>query len=331
MKVQIRIIGNIHNMEIFDEIIAAEQRIRPNTLKTPLLESRYLSKLIDGKVYLKMESEQHTGSFKARGSLNKILSLSEEERKRGAITASTGNHALGFARALEIAGVEGTVYLPNHASKAKVAALGNYPVVLKFHGDDPLSTEIYAKQKAAEEGKVWVSPYNDPQIIGGQGTIGIELEEQLDHFDHTLITIGGGGLIGGIATYLKKMRPQSRIVGCEPENSPEMSLSMTAGYIVDMEEEKETLSDGSAGGIEAGAITFPICQELVDQNILVSEAEIANGVKLIANEHHKIIEGAAGVVVASLIKNKEQFMRSTVVLVICGCNIDLKKFSELLK
>ena len=321
----------MHNMEIFDEILAAEQRIRPNTLKTPLLESRYLSKLIDGNVYLKLESEQYTGSFKARGSLNKILSLSEEEKKRGAITASTGNHALGFARAVEIAGMDGTVYLPKHASKTKVAALGNYPVTLKFYGDDPLATEIYAKKKAADEDKVWISPYNDPQIIGGQGTIGIELEEQLDHFDHTFVTIGGGGLIGGIATYLKKVRPQSRIVGCEPENSPEMYLSMTAGHIVDLEEEKETLSDGSAGGIEAGAITFPICQHLVDENILVSESEIADGVKLIANEHYKIIEGAAGVVVASLIKNKERFMGSTVVLVICGCNIDKKKFSDLLK
>ena len=318
-------------MEMFDEILAAEKRIRPNTFKTPLLESRYLSRLIDGKVFLKMESEQHTGSFKARGSLNKILSLTEEEKKRGAITASTGNHALGFARALEIANVQGTVYLPNHASRAKVAALGNYPVELKFHGDDPLTTELYARQKAKEENRVWVSPYNDPQIMGGQGTIGIELEEQLDHFDHTFVTIGGGGLIGGIGTYLKKARPQARLVGCEPENSPEMSLSVAAGHIVEMEEEKETLSDGSAGGIEAGAITFPICQELVDENILVTENEIAHAVKLIATEHHKIIEGAAGVVVASLIKKKEQFMESTVVLVICGCNIDLKKFGELLK
>ncbi len=317
-------------MNIFNEIQQAEKRIRPHILRTPTIESRYLSKLIEGKVYLKLENEQHTGSFKARGSLNKILSLMEDEAERGAITASSGNHALGFARACEIANVRGTIYLPENASKAKVGALRDYPVELQFFGTDCLTTELHAKGKAEELRQVWVSPYNDPQIIGGQGTIGIELEEQLNAFDHVLVTIGGGGLISGIATYLKKIRPQIKVMGCEPENSPEMSMSISAGHIVGLEQEKETLSDGSAGGIEAGAITFPICQELVDENILVSEDEIASAIKLIANKHHKIIEGAAGVAVASLIKNKDQFKGSTVVIVICGGNIDLGKFADLI-
>lgn len=317
-------------MNIYQEILAAEKRIRPHILKTPLIESRNLSELIGGKVYLKLENEQYTGSFKARGSLNKLLSLTEEEKKRGAITASTGNHALGYARALEITGVKGRVYLPENASKAKVNALKKYPVELKFHGMDCLTTELFAKAKAKEHNKVWVSPYNDPQIIGGQGTIGIELTAQLPNFDYALITMGGGGLISGIATYLKKVKPAIKIVGCEPENSPEMTLSLNAGKIVGLEEEMETLSDGSAGGIEAGAITFPICQAVVDETILVNEEEIAAAIKFVVHQHHKIIEGAAGVAVASLIKNKDRFKGSAVVIVICGANISIEKLKKII-
>jgi len=318
-------------MNIFQEILQAEKRIRPHILKTPLIESRNLSKQIEGKVFLKLENEQHTGSFKARGSLNKILSLTDDEKKRGVTTASTGNHALGFARALQIANVQGTVYLPENASKAKIAALGEYPVQLAFYGTDALSTELHAKEQARIQGKVWVSPYNDAQIIGGQGTIGIELEEQLDHFDHVLVTIGGGGLISGIGTYLKEKRPNTKVIGCEPEHSCEMTLSLAAGSIMEMDEEKDTLSDGSAGGIEEGAITFPLSQEVIDETILVSEEEIASAIKLIANEHHQIIEGAAGVAVASLIKGSKKFKGSAVIVVICGGNIDLEKFNKLLR
>ncbi|MCP4458784.1 MAG: threonine/serine dehydratase [Cytophagales bacterium] len=317
-------------MNIFNEILQAEKRIRPHILKTPLIESRNLSMLIEGKVFLKLENEQHTGSFKARGSLNKILSLSEDEQKRGVMAASTGNHALGLARALEITNVQGTVYLPKHASKSKIAALSNYPVELQFFGTDALSTELHAKEQAQIQNKVWVSPYNDQQIIGGQGTIGIELDQQLNHFDHVLVTIGGGGLISGIGTYLKIKRPKAKIQGCEPELSQEMTLSLAADRIMGMEEERETLSDGSAGGIEEGSITFPICQKVIDETILVTEDEIASAIKLISTEHDKIIEGAAGVAVASLIKNKAQFKGSTVVIVICGGNIDLRKFNKLL-
>ncbi len=317
-------------MVILSEILRAEERIRPHILQTPVIESRELSELIDGKVYLKLENEQYTGSFKARGSLNKILSLSEEEKKRGVITASTGNHALGCARALEIANARGTIYLPENASKAKVNALSYYDVELQFHGKDSLATELHAKAIAEKENRIWISPYNDPQIIGGQGTIGIELTRQLPYFDYALVTVGGGGLISGIGTYLKAHRPDTQIIGCQPENSPEMSLSVKAGKIVYLEEYIPTLSDGSAGGIEEGAITFPICQEVVDDYLLATEAEIADGIRFVAHKHHKIIEGAAGVTIGVLKKNKDRFKGKTMVLVMCGGNIDVQKFKELI-
>jgi len=317
-------------MTILSEILRAEERIRPHILQTPVVESRELSKLIQGRVLLKLENEQYTGSFKARGSLNKILSLPEEEKKRGVITASTGNHALGCARALEIARAKGTIFLPENASKAKVNALSNYEVELQFHGNDSLATELHAKKVAAIENRVWISPYNDPQIIGGQGTIGIELTRQLPHFDHALVTIGGGGLISGIGTYLKAHRPEVQLVGCQPENSPEMTLSVKAGKIVYLDEYIPTLSDGSAGGIEEGAITFPICQEVVDDYLLATEEEIAEGIHFVAHKHHKIIEGSAAVPIAVLKKNKERFKGKTVVLVMCGGNIDIKKLKEII-
>ncbi len=317
-------------MAILSEILRAEARIRPHILQTPVIESRELSQLIDGKVYLKLENEQYTGSFKARGSLNKILSLTEEEKQRGVITASTGNHALGCASALEIAQARGTIYLPENASKAKVNALSFYDVELQFYGSDSLATELHAKEVAEKEDRIWISPYNDPQIIGGQGTIGIELTRQLPHFDYALVTVGGGGLISGIGTYLKAHRPDTQLIGCQPENSPEMSLSVKAGKIVYLDEYIPTLSDGSAGGIEEGAITFPICQEVVDDYLLATEEEIADGIRFVMHKHHKVIEGAAGVTIGVLKKNKDRFKGQTVVLVMCGGNIDIGKLKKLI-
>lgn len=317
-------------MNITKEVLSAEQRIRAYTLTTPLLESKELSKRIGGKVYLKLENEQHTGSFKARGSLNKILSLSPAEKAKGIITASTGNHALGVARALEITDTKGTIFLPEHASKAKVAALSHYTAELQFYGTDSLQTELHAKKTAKEKGCVWISPYDDPKIMGGQGTIAVELCQQLANFDAVLVTMGGGGLISGIGSYLNTERPSTKIIGCQPANSPEMTLSLKKGEIVALEEYKETLSDGSAGGIEPDAITFPICQQVVNDCLLVSEEEIKTALRLVVHHHKKIIEGAAAVTVAALLKHKTKFKNKTVVLVICGGNIDIEKLKQII-
>lgn len=317
-------------MNLLREIHLAEKRIRPHTLTTPLMESRELGKEIGGKVYLKLESEQHTGSFKARGSLNKVLSLSEKEKSKGVITASTGNHALGMARALELTGTKGTIFLPQTAANAKVEALRNYAVNLEFYGTDPLATEVYAKAQAQKQQAVWVSPYNDAQVAGGQGTIGIELCEQLDKFAYVLVTMGGGGLISGIGSFLKAERPSVKVVGCQPENAPEMTLSLKEGKIIDLPKYIETLSDGSAGGIEQGAITFPICQEVVDTCLLVSESEIIDALRFMVYTHHKIVEGAAAVPIAALRKNPEKFQGATVVIVVCGANISGEKLRGIL-
>lgn len=308
----------------------AYTRISEHTLYTPLLYSRKLSQLVNGHIYLKLESEQHTGSFKARGSLNKILSLTEKERENGVITASTGNHGLGFARACEISDAKGIVFLPHKASQSKIDALKLYHVELIFHEGSSLDVELFAKQYAKDNNKVWISPYNDPDIITGQGTIGIEIMEQLEGIDVVCATVGGGGLISGIASYIKEVEPSISIIGCQPENSPEMSRSVETGAIINLPDFIPTLSDGSAGGIEEGSITFPICQKLVDDFILVSEEDIEDAIKFVTYKHQRIIEGAAGVSVAAVMQNKERFKGKKTVIIICGGNIDIKLLKSLI-
>lgn len=315
--------------QLADHIENAYERIRDDIYKTRLLYAEALSVQAGCQVYLKLESEQYTGSFKARGALNKVKASSPTDQTF--ITASTGNHGAGFGRAIDITEQKGIVCLPTSASASKVEKIRKYPVEIMEVGADPLETELFAKAHAKNENAIYVSPYNDYDIIAGQGTIGIELINQLPDIDNVLITIGGGGLICGIGAYLKHHLTSVNIIGCEPHNSMEMTLSLAAGKIVDQDDAAYTLSDGSAGGIEPGAITFPICQDIIDDTIIVSEQEIGEAMKFIYKEHRLIIEGAAAVTVASLLQKKESFKGRKVVLVICGGNIDRDRHSEIVE
>ncbi|MDF1664704.1 MAG: threonine/serine dehydratase [Planctomycetota bacterium] len=317
-------------MDWTDAISQARERISPHILNTPLYSSPYLSKKNEGQVWLKLESEQYTGSFKARGALNKILKLSAEEKAPGLITASTGNHAQGFARALSISGDKGTIFLPKNAAPAKVEALRHYEVQLEFYGEACLETELHAKAIAEKEGRVWVSPYNDPDIIAGQGTIASEITEALPKVDVVLACIGGGGLMSGLSSWFKTHSPKTKLIGCLPENSPEMYLSVEKGEVVIIDEPQDTLSDGSAGGLESESITFDICRQNVDEYILVSEDQIASAITFMVTKHHKIIEGAAGVAIASFMKDAKRFKGLNVVIVVCGSNISTEKLREIL-
>ncbi len=312
------------------DVKKAAARISDQILQTPLFYSKYLSALNKGNVYLKLENEQYTGSFKARGALNKILSLTASDKAKGLITASTGNHAQGFARALEITKTKGTIFLPTNAEKSKVEALKAYKVKLEFYGSDALSTELYAKKFANTFGQIWISPYNDPEVIAGQGTLALEMTSQLDPIDVVLGCIGGGGMMSGVATWLNQASPKTRIIGCLPENSPEMYLSIKKGKVVFMETPLPTLSDGSAGGLESDAITFDICRKLIHDYELTSETEIGLAIKYMVDKHHKIIEGAAGVALSSFFKRAIELEKKTVVIIICGGNITTEKLKSLL-
>lgn len=316
-------------IDIRQEALEAEQRIRPYIRETPVEFSSILSQKGNCQVYLKLENLQLSGSFKFRGALNKLLSLSQEDRAKGVVTASSGNHASGFGHACHILGLRGTIYLPENASPAKIEALNQYNVDVRFYGMDCGDTEVYARKTAEQDGRIYVSPYNDPQVIGGQATIGIELERQIDRIDSVCVCIGGGGLIGGIAGFLKSSNKNITIHGCQPVNSPVMVESIKAGHIIEMES-LPTLSDGSAGGIESGAITLEICRNYVDNFILVSEEEIKNAILFILDKHHMLIEGAAAVPVASFMKKIDVFSGKQVVLVISGAKISLDVLKKIL-
>ena len=307
-------------MYYLEEILQAAQRIRPFIRETPLLRSAWLSRESGCEVYLKLENLQHTGSFKLRGAFNKLLSLTPAQRERGVITASSGNHGAALAYALQALNANGTIYVPADASPAKIAAIRAFGQEVQFYGDDCVETEAHARRLAEPNGMIYISPYNDPQIIGGQGTIAVELAKQLDHIDAVFATLGGGGLLSGIGLYLKTVFPRMRLAGCSPANSAVMLDSLRAGKILDLPSQP-TLSDGSAGGVEAGAITFDICRKVLDDSIKVSEDAIAQAMRDIFTHEHLLIEGAAGTAVAGFRERQKDYRGQNVVIILCGANL----------
>ena len=317
------------SFDIARETLAAEKRIREYIRETPLEYSHYLSDMGNCRVFLKLENYQITGSFKYRGAANHILSLSQAEKDKGVVTASTGNHAAAFAHLLGRIGVKGTIYLPENTSGAKLDALRPYRAELKFYGTDCVKTEVYARETADANGQVYVPPYNHPKIIAGQATVALELARQIETIDAVFVPIGGGGLMSGIAGYLKRANAPIVAIGCQPENSPVMYESVKQGKIVDMVS-LPTLSDGTAGGIEEGSLTFDICKQYVDEYVLLSEDEIRDAIVLMIEKHNMLIEGAAALSVTAFTKLKDQFANKNVVLIISGNKISLDRLRTVL-
>lgn len=317
-------------LDVKAKVLEAEKRIRGHIRETPLEYSPFLSHTSGCDVYLKLENLQFTGSFKYRGAVNKILSLSQAELKKGIVTSSSGNHGAAFTYAAKKLGCKGTLYLPENISPAKLEPIKLYGAEdIVFHGTDVVETETFARRQAEGKGAVYISAYNDPEIIGGQGTTAVELMRQLKKIDALFVPIGGGGLGSGIAGYLKAVSPGIRITGCQPEHSPVMYESVKAGKIIEMES-KPTLADGTAGGIEPGAITFDVCRACVDDYVLVSEAQIAEALKLALQKDYMLIEGAAALTIASFLKTKEQYKGKRVALIISGKKITLETLRKIL-
>lgn len=251
-----------------------------------------------------------------------MLALSKDELERGVVTASTGNHGAAVAFASSQLDAKAIVFVPANASEAKLANIRRRGGETREHGSDSAETEVFAREYAAEHGLTYVSPYNDPLVIGGQGTIAVELDRQLDRIDAVIVAVGGGGLIAGIASHLKATRPSARIIGCSPSNSPVMIRSVEAGQLLDLPS-TPTLSDGTAGGVEAGAITFPVIRDQVDELITVCESDIASAMLSFMDVHSMLIEGAAGVAVAAYRKVAGDLAGKNTVVVLCGGNIGM--------
>jgi threonine dehydratase len=282
-----------------------------------------------GEVYLKLDNQQITGSFKARGAVHKLLSLSEEERAKGVIAASSGNHGAAVAYAARALGCTASVCVPTYASETKIAAIRSYGADVTLVGDDCVLTEVHARALAQREGRAYISPYNDLDVICGQGTLGAELSEQVPGLDAVFIAVGGGGLIGGVGAHLKALNPEIEVVACSPARSPALHACLEAGGHVDVPCES-TVSDATAGGVEAGAVTVPLCLEIIDRSLLVDEAAIKAGMRYLIAVHHTLVEGAAGVVVAAWRQVAEEYAGRRVALVICGANISLDALGEVL-
>ena len=316
-------------MNLLHEIGQAEVRISRFVRETPLERSYFLSAATGGNIYLKLENVQHTGSFKFRGAMSRMLSFSQTQRAKGVVAASSGNHGMAVSYAAKCLDVTATIYIASDASPFKVRRIRELGGRVEVVGDNCVQAEQAARAKADEDNLVYISPYNDLQVIGGQGTIGCELQKQLERIDAVFVSIGGGGLISGIAAYLKSANNNIRIIGCQPENSRVMYESVQAGKVIDFPEQP-TLSDGTAGGIEKDAVTFSICRKLVDDYVLVTESEIFAATKLVLENDNWLIEGAAGVAVAGVLKRKRELKGKNVVCVICGKNIAPEKIKQII-
>ena len=309
---------------------AAAARLRPVVRDTPLDHSPRFSEATGAEVWLKRENFQITGSFKLRGAANRLLTLTAAQRAAGCVAASSGNHGIAFAHAVRVLDVPGIVFVPEHASPAKVASIRALGVDVRVFGKDGLDTEHHARSYAAAQGMFYLSPYNDIDVVAGQGSCGIEIVRDLPDCDVAFVAVGGGGLIGGIGAVLKAHRPSVRIVACQPSASDVMARSVAAGRILALPSEP-TLSDGTAGGIEAGAITFDLCAQLVDEFVTVSESAIAKAMRCFIDYERQLIEGAAGVAIAALLDSASSIRGKKVVVVVCGGNVDRETLRQVLE
>jgi threonine dehydratase len=311
------------------DVYRARAAIAPWVRRTPLVRSDALSHQLERDVHLKLEILQQTGAFKLRGATNRLLALSEAERERGVVAVSTGNHARAVAHAAKALGVPATVFMSTLVPANKVEAVRALGAEVEIAGASQDAAEADARRRAAEQGRVFVSPFDDPWIIAGQGTIGLELLEDLPELDTVLVPLSGGGLIGGIALALKHADPGIRVIGVTMAWGAAMHESLRAGRPVDVVEEP-SLADSLGGGIGLdNRHTFALVRDLVDEVVLVSEEEIATAMAHCYWHEQQVVEGAAAVGVAALLAGKVATPGERIVVLLSGRNVDMRRFTEI--
>lgn len=304
------------------DVRAARERIRDAVVLTPLVRASGLEDQLMAPLHIKLESLQRTGSFKDRGALNRLLDLSGEEKARGVVTASAGNHAQAVAYHGTRLGIPVEVVMPEHTPLIKVANTRRFGAGVRFHGETLSESMVEARRIEKEERRVLVHAYDDERVIAGQGTIGLELLEQLPDVRTVVVPIGGGGLISGIAVAMKEQRPDIRIVGVEASAAASALASRRAGRIIAIES-ADTIADGIAVK-RPGDLTFPLIERYVDDIVAVDEVEIAAGVHMLLERQKLLAEGAGAVALAALLTGKIPVRRGEqVVMILSGGNIDL--------
>ena len=310
-------------------VLEAHERCQDYLSPTPLEYSPYLSNRIEGDVWLKLDLMQRTSSFKFRGAINKILTLTEEELDKGVVSASTGNYALAVAEAMRIRKHRATIYVARDLESSRLELLRAHGLDLVIFGEGAWDAETEVRRLAEEEDKIYVSPYNDPIVVGGQGTCGYEISQQLPDLDAAFFACGAGGLLTGSAGWLKSHNPDVEAFGVSPENSPVMYESMRTNKMVEMET-FPTLADTCGGGVDLDSITLELCQRYVEEIVLLSEQEIEASIRLLFEQHRLVVEGSGALSVGGLVKQKDRFKGKKVVAVICGRNVDLELFKRII-
>jgi len=312
------------------DVYAARQRLAGLVRRTPLQPSPSLSALAGGEVRLKLECLQETGSFKLRGATSKLAALDADARARGVIAVSTGNHGRAVASAAQRLGVRAVVCLSRLVPANKVEAIRNLGAEVVIEGESQDAAEVVAERLIAAEGLVYVHPFDDPAVLTGQGTIGLELIEDWPELDTCLVPLSGGGLMGGIALALKAVRPEIRLIGITMEQGAAMHESIRAGRPVEVEE-RPSLADSLGGGIGLrNRWTFALCRELVDETLLLSEAEIAAGMRHLFMAERLVAEGGAAVGVAALLAGKVELRGRRTAILVSGQNIDTARLLAIL-
>ncbi|MDD4363236.1 MAG: threonine/serine dehydratase [Atribacterota bacterium] len=311
------------------EIIEAKKNITNLIKETELRESIYLSNKINGQVFLKLENLQTTNAFKIRGAFNKLLIIKEENCE--IVTASSGNHGQAIALACQKMGLKTTIFLPEKTPEKKIELIKKYGAQIIIKGDTVDQAEEYGRLMAEKENKFYISPYNDPAIIAGQGTIGLEIIQQYSKLQSILVPIGGGGLISGIAIAVKENFPDIKIIGIQAENDAAMYHSFGKGKLLtnDNYPHFPTIADGLAGGIENNSMTFPIIQKYVDDILLIKEDLIEKSIYKLWKNENLIVEGAGAVSTAAVLGNPEIFYDQKIALIVSGGNINENTFKKI--
>ncbi|MCW3996883.1 MAG: threonine/serine dehydratase [Candidatus Bathyarchaeota archaeon] len=310
-------------MVTLQDIQTAQKTISHYAKLTPLIRSEWLSKQKKADIYLKLENMQETHSFKVRGVLNKLLHLTVEEKAKGVVTASAGNHGQAVAFGAKELGFSAKIVVPTNTPQVKVEGIRKWGADLLLFGETYSEAETKAKQLATQEGRLYISPYNDPLIVAGHGTVGLEILQALPAVDAVVVPVGGGGLIAGVSIAVKNLKPKVQVIGVQSEAVPIMYESLKAGRIVPPHRhENYTVAEGLSGSIEEGSITFSIAQKNVDKVMLVEEETIRRAVYLLYEEEGQVVEGSGVVGIAMLLENPKVFAGKTVALVVTGGNID---------
>ena len=326
---QLAVNKKVEKMLLFEDIQRAEKIVAKHVVKTPIVQSKALSEAIGEEIYLKLENQQITGSFKIRGAINAISNLTPEQRKAGVVALSTGNHGRGLAYAANLMKIRCIICMSELVPNNKIEGIREIGAKVKLIGGNQDAAQLEADRLSIEEGMTYISPFDNIDVIAGQGTLGLEIHRQIPKLKFVFVPLSGGGLICGVAKALKSLNPNLKVIGVSMDRGAAMYESQKAGKPIFVKEE-ESLADALTGGIGLdNKYTFDLTRKLVDEIVLVSEEEIARGIHHAYWHESQIVEGAGAVAIASLLSNKSTPKGPSLAL-ICGKNIDIDKHFNLI-